>query len=461
MKKLASFILMFLIFISLSCKKVKIENNSYKPRLLITTDIGGDPDDMQSMIRLLLYSNEFEIEGLVASASGTIGELDEAVVRTDLIEKIVNAYAEVQPNLMLHDPDYPLADTLFVRIKNGNPQRGSTAVGEGHLTEGSAWIIQQVDESEELLNVAIWGGQTDLAQALWQVKSNRSKDEYRKFIAKLRVHDIADQDSLFPHIKANHPDLFYILNRASLQEDKRNAVFRGMYLDGNEQVTSLDWLKENIIENHGSLGALYPQKTWTAPNPYSAMKEGDTPSWFYFLPNGLNVPEHPEYGGWGGRFEPIENQYYNDSQDSWNGITNARVTVARWREDFQRGFAARMDWCVKEPKESNHAPVAIVNSLSSSEPIYIEASAMEELIFDASKSYDPDGDQLEYEWTSYPEAGNLQQQNLNYNPNDPSKITIYVPKLGNEQLHLIAKITDNGSPALTSYKRIIITNKTQ
>ena len=452
-KYLEIIVLAFLVF---SCQPLeKVEEQ--KPRLLITTDIGGDPDDTQSLIRLLLYSNEFEIEGLVASASGTMGELKEARVRTDLIQEIINAYAKVQPNLQLHDPDYPAADTLLGRVKTGNPQRGLPAVGEGNLTEGSSWIIQQVDESDELLNVAIWGGQTDLAQALWQVKNDRSENEYQQFIAKLRVHDIADQDSLFPHIKANHPGLFYILNRASLQEDKRNAVFRGMYLDGNEQVTSLDWLNENVIENHGPLGALYPQKTWTAPNPYGAMKEGDTPSWFYFLPTGLHSPEHPEYGGWGGRFEPIENQYYNDAQDSWNGMTNARVTVARWREDFQNAFAARMDRCVKRPEETNYAPVAIINGNQSAAPVQITAATGDDLMLDASASEDPDGDQLSFEWLKYSEAGNLATE-VNLEPNGP-KAELKMPELNGQEIHLILKVTDDGEPALSGYQRVIISKE--
>jgi uncharacterized membrane protein len=44
-----------------------------KPRLIVLTDIGGDPDDQQSMVRLMVYANEFDIEGLIASASGTPG----------------------------------------------------------------------------------------------------------------------------------------------------------------------------------------------------------------------------------------------------------------------------------------------------------------------------------------------------------------------------------------------------
>ena len=440
----------------IGCKQHQVKEP--KPRLLITTDIGGDPDDMQSLIRLLLYANEFQIEGFVASASGTIGELDEAVVRTDLIRKIVNAYGKVQPNLSRHDQDYPPVDDLLSVIKAGNPYRGKDNIGEGHLTEGSEWIINKVDEGDQPLNIAIWGGQTDLAQALWQVKSDRNEQEYQEFISKIRVHDIADQDSLFGFIKASHPDLFYILNRASLDEDKRNAVFRGMYLDGDEKITSLQWLKQHVIEDHGALGALYPQKTWTAPNPHSAMKEGDTPSWFYFLNNGLNVPEQPEYGGWGGRFELLENNYYNDAEDSWNGKHNARVTVARWRGDFQKEFAARMDWCLKDVEESNHAPIAIVNGNKSNNPLTINSKAGESVSFDASESYDPDDDEIHFQWMIYPEAGDLNKE-VKLEAKE-RMATLTVPELDqDEEIHLILKVIDSGSPGITSYRRIIVKNQ--
>src|SRR5215831_15607171 len=73
-----------------------------KPRLLVLTDIGGDPDDQQSMIRLMTYANEFEIEGLIATAAGTPGELKKDVTRPDLIRQIVKAYGKVRPNLLLH-----------------------------------------------------------------------------------------------------------------------------------------------------------------------------------------------------------------------------------------------------------------------------------------------------------------------------------------------------------------------
>src|SRR5438105_3775028 len=92
-----------------------------RPRLIVLTDVGGDPDDRQSMIRLMHYANEFDVEGLIASAAGTPGELKKEAVRPELIREIVEAYGKVRPNLLLHSPDYPDAKHLLDRVKSGNP----------------------------------------------------------------------------------------------------------------------------------------------------------------------------------------------------------------------------------------------------------------------------------------------------------------------------------------------------
>src|SRR5205085_11940388 len=93
-----------------------------RPRLIVLTDIGGDPDDSQSMVRLMVYANEFEIEGLIASAAGTPGELKEAVTRPERIREIVAAYAQVRVNLARHADGWPTVEELAARIKSGNPQ---------------------------------------------------------------------------------------------------------------------------------------------------------------------------------------------------------------------------------------------------------------------------------------------------------------------------------------------------
>jgi hypothetical protein len=462
MKRLAiSFyaIMLFLMLTGFSPggKMVWLSGNDHLPILIITTDIGGDPDDQQSLTRLLVYSNEFDIRGLVASASGTRGELGVDTVKEQLIREYVAAYGEVYHNLIRHDSGYPHPDTLLARIKKGNPYRGPDHIGEGNDTEASDWIIRVVDEAGEgPVHVAIWGGQTDLVQALWKVKHTRNKEGYGSFISKLRIYDINDQDGLYGTIRGMFPELFYILACAPEGSDKREGAYRGMYLGGDEELTSREWVDAHVRTDHGPLGALYPPETWTAPNPHGALKEGDTPSWFYFLKNGLQDPEHPGWGGWGGRFKPDSGSFFRDDEDFADGVTSARSAVSRWRPAFQNDFEARMDWCVKPFGEANHNPVAVVMGDETKNILYVDAAEGDTLTFSAMESYDPDGGRLEFTWWTYPEAGsNLHCPMIEDNISPEVSFIVPYGEAGAD-LHLICEVKDNGSPPLTDYRRIVI-----
>jgi hypothetical protein len=317
-----------------------------RPRLAILTDIGGDPDDQQSMVRLMVYANEFDIEALIATASGTPGELKKAITRPDLILEIVDAYGRVLPNLRKHASDWPDADALRRKVKSGNPYRGRQNIGRGHDTDGSQELTRLVDNGspERPLNICIWGGQTDLAQALWRVKQDRSDLEFAAFVKRFRVYDIADQDGIAEWMRGEFPGMQYVLSKAPQGHDKREATFRGMYLTGDESLTGRQWVDDNV-RSQGPLGALYPTKTWTAPNKHSCLKEGDSPSWFFFLTRGGNDPRDPTKPGWGGRFQRERDGWYRDlpARDGFD----PRHTVSRWRPEFQADFAQRMAWCVK------------------------------------------------------------------------------------------------------------------
>jgi hypothetical protein len=449
----SSILIFLLLFLGI------IAGNAQLPRLLITTDIGGDPDDQQSLVRLMVYSNEFEIEGIIASASGTPGELKEAVVRPDLVEEIIRGYQAVYPNLLKHDKNFPEPGKLFSVVKKGNPQRGWENVGKGCDTEGSEWIIAQVDKKDKRpLNICIFGGQTDLAQTLWKVKNTRNEKDYRLFLSKIRVYEINDQDKIFSQLYSEHKVPFYIQAKAPEGVDKREGAYRGVYLGGDESLTSLAWLRENILENHGPLGKLYPTKTWTAPNPHGVMKEGDTPSWFFFLENGLNIPERPELGGWGGRFMKNESGVYRDATDTFEGKTEARATVYRWRPDFQNDWAARMDCCVKNYEECNHAPVAVVNGSKDRKPLIINVNKGDNIILDASQSFDPDNNELSFEWLVYPEKQGTDKTAILKTEREKAMIQLEnIQTIGS--LSLLLRVTDKGNPQLVSYKKILINRK--
>lgn len=460
------------------------------PRLLVLTDIGGDPDDQQSMRRLMLYTNEFQIEGLIASASGTPGEVGSAIVRPELIRDIVDDYEVARVNLVQHATGYATADALRNVIKSGNPNRGVTNVGAGKSTAGSNHIINRVDASQETLHVSIWGGATDLAQALFDVRATRTAAEAAAFRDKLRVYAIADQDKVGSaqgpgeYIRSNFPDVRYIEAGPPSNGSSFAALFRGMYQNdstnsgsttsGKTQLvkdavvplTQEAWVKANVVNGHGPLGAGYPivnQNPDTSRNT-SGVKEGDTPSWFYLLPNGLSDPDEPTWGGWGGRFKLDAGEHYIDGQDKHfsgtsNVATQRKWTVARWREAYQNDFAARMDWAVTGFADANHNPIALLNGDDTLDVLKLTAHPDETVTLSALGSSDPDGDNLLYRWWIYDEAGTYAgPRPLTLSDADTARARLLIPQDAlDTQIHVILEVTDTSAIVpLTSYRRAVL-----
>lgn len=429
-----------------------------RPRLLVLTDIGGDPDDQQSLIRLLLYANELELEGLIATASTLPDQNPPPAPRTDLIEQLLDAYAQVWPRLQVHAPTYPPPDQLRRIVSAGNPRRGVAEVGPDHDTAGSRAIIHAGDRDDPRpLNIAIWGGQTDLAQALWRVRQERGAAGLATFVRRLRVYDINDQDRIGDWLYQEFPGLFYVLANAERGRDKREGAYRGMYLGGDESLTSRQWVERHVTHDHGPLGALYPTSTWTAPNPHATLKEGDTPSWFYFLPLGLSDPEHPEWGGWGGRFRRGPRGRYQDARDTVGQITDARATVWRWRADYQADFQARLDWCsATRFADANHAPRAVVDDDRSRQIIMRSPRPGEQVTFSAAGSSDPDADQqLKFRWWVYEEPSHGATVALT--GSDSAQLSVVMPAADvTQELHLVLEVRDTGTPSLVSYRRMVL-----
>ncbi|MEZ2338560.1 nucleoside hydrolase-like domain-containing protein [Mucilaginibacter sp. RCC_168] len=445
-----------------------------KNRLIVVTDIGNEPDDFMSMIRLMLYSNQIDIEGLIASTSVH----QSTKVSPELIKKVVYAYAKVQPNLLKHEPGFPSAEKLLGLIKKGLPVYGMEGVGKGKDSEGSEWIIQMLEKKDSRpLWIAVWGGPNTLAQALWKIKETRSETAAKRLISKLRVYTISDQDNTGPWIRRNFPDLFYIASPGNYYNATWSAINR-VFSGANNEVISNDWLEKNVQEGHGPLGAIYPDVAWGM--------EGDTPSWLMLIPNGLNEPERPNWGGWGGRYEyykpaydpkvkwivPLEEEtrpFWTNAEDSFKpykagkwGLALVKdtatykgnhVTLWRWREDFQNDFAARMTWCHKNYKDANHPPVV---KLSTPERITVKSGGTFSL--DGSASYDPDGDGLSYLWFQYPEAGTSNKSVIIFPENISAYNDLKAPEVDSPQtVHIILKVTDKGMPRLSRYKRVIVT----
>lgn len=450
---------LLLLLLGLAAGHVAPATPEANPRLLVLTDIGQDPDDQQSLVRLLLYANEFDLEGLVATADNN-SDREPPVIRADIIHEAIRRYGEVLPNLRLHDWRYPPAEALQSLVKEGNPWGGNSVpagrtIGEGRDTAGSEWIIRQGDRPDPRpLDITLWGGASDLAQALWKVRKTRSATETRAFVRRLRVFGINDQDSTNAWIREQFPELFYIRGQARIG-GKFDSGYRGMFLEGDYRTLSREWLLARIKSGRGPLMEYYPEKAYTQANPHQAIKEGDTPSFFYFLRNGLHEPGDPAYGGWGGRYGPQET-YFQDVADTIDGKSSYRTTVWRWRPHFQNDFAARADWCVKPFSDANHAPIALLNGDRTRRIVHLGAAAGAQVRLSAEGSVDPDGDQLTYRWWFYPEAGTAAE--LPEIANSTPQVVEFrtLPLHTGATLHLILEVTDDGAPPLVSYRRIVL-----
>jgi len=457
-----------------AAKAAKKDLPAAKARLVVLTDIENEPDDTMSMVRLLTYSNQIDIEGLIATTSMFLTNR----VAPESIHEVIQAYGKARPHLLLHENGFPAREYLDSVVKSGLPVYGMKGVGDGKDSEGSNWIVKVLEAPDERpVWVVAWGGPNTLAQALWKVQHTKTATEAERLYRKLRVYTISDQDDSGAWIRKTYPQVFYICTPGT---DFSSATWLGIttaYPGSDAEVISHDWLAKNIQQGHGPLGAAYPDVAYGM--------EGDTPSFLALIPNGLNDPEHPDYGGWGGRYElykmaalpgtmsaksigkgtplpPSEQEtrpiWTNASDAFLSPIDNQvhktnQATIWRWRTDFQNDFAARMCWATKAYKECNHPPVAV---LKSSEKITVHGG--EAFYLDATGSSDPDGDSLSYSWFQYPEAGTdpgvilPKPSALNL-----KHLSVTAPLVTKPvTLHFILKVTDKGTPPLSRYRRAIV-----
>jgi Cellulose-binding Sde182, nucleoside hydrolase-like domain/Cellulose-binding protein Sde0182, C-terminal domain len=451
-----------------------------KHRMVVLTDIEADPDDTQSLVRLLLYANEIDIEALVATTS--IWKKEN--LRPDSIRATLSTYGKVYDTLSQHAPGYPTEAELQERVMEGQTGYGMARVGAGQATEGSDTIIRLLESKDERpLWISVWGGANTLAQALYDIRATKSEAESERLISKLRVYTISDQDDSGIWIRREFPEVFYIVSPGGYGRSTWIAIARTA--PGFEEHASNQWLAENIQQDHGPLGAAYPDVVWGM--------EGDTPAYLSLIPNGLNAPDHPDWGGWGGRYElytpsadeigvgpgksvdggvpldPEPRPIWTNASDTytpWGPKKEGRaigpmddthegnqITLLRWKSDFQRDFAARMDWTTSDYNKANHPPVVAL-----AHERHLTAKSGAHITLNGFGTYDPDGDSLSYHWFNYAEAGTLDAPiDMGHAIND-FDVYFQLPEVEQtETAHFVLKVTDKGAPPLTRYARVIVT----
>jgi hypothetical protein len=415
-------------------------------RVIVETDAGGDPDDEQSLVRFLMYSNEWDVEGIICNrAEARDGEnLNSERTGLGIAQRLVRAYGECYAKLIQHDARYPKPEQLLER----------TVSGYDDSEEGVKLILAAVDSTDPrpvwFLN---WGtdhgaARSSLRRALDSVLAERGPQKYAEFKNRLRL---SSDDQFGEHTTRRDPPFPIWVDTFRPEVDGTRWYHR---FSGLSATAGGFDLERDVRTGHGPLGALYPTNTT------HRQKEGDTMTFLYLVPTGMNDPEQPTWGSWAGRYGRNDNfkdrpYYWANLADDWRGSRHRDNSLNRWTVHIQNDFRARMDWCVKDFTGANHPPVARVTG-----PLQLEVTQGDTVALDASGSNDPDGDALDFKWMIYPEVGSFRGPIPRIHDATAPQTSFVAPNIDSPQtIHLILQVSDRGSPPLTRYARVIVTVK--
>lgn len=435
---------------SLRSASAQDEQGGERLRVLIETDAGGDPDDEQSLVRFLLYTNEWDVEGIICNRPAARDRENLNPVRTGLgiVQQQLLAYGDCHPNLVKHDPRYPQMGSLLQR----------TVSGYAESEDGLKLIVAAVDSPDPRpVWYCDWGTEpisaNNLKRVLDKILNERGPEGYAKFKQRLRIighNDTGEENFLGDHATRIAPPFPLWVDTFSPPVDGKRWYHRFSGLTA--RAGGFD-LQRDVLTGHGPLGELYPTNTT------HVQKEGDTATFLYLVPTGMNDPRQPTWGSWAGRYGLMEKStaprpyYWANLPDTWQGSTHRDNSLARWAADLQNDFRARLDWCVTDFAGANHAPLVRING---GVQRALKSGDMIEL--DASHSTDPDGHGLKFEWQVYPEPGSYRGAVPLINQATSSRATLIAPPVeASQTMHIILNVTDDGVPALTRYQRVIVT----
>lgn len=478
-----------------------------KFRWIYTDD--AEIDGLSEFMRMLLYSSDFadSLQGIVYSSSEfhyrgdpdtspvvppfgwSGGDLPDGVDRLTTFQSIIagggyfgqnGGYAGAFANLRKHDRRFPTPQHLLSLVHVGNIDN----VGEMQkVTDGSTFIKNALLSGDKRpLWLVAGGGTNTIAAALDQAKKQYGNTPAwpsirRHIVATTHLYIILDQDNTFAnYLKVEWPDLDITLSRLQWAGIAYYSS-RSQFLTVDAQSYFSPTFEAKIA--HGPMLSTYPLAPPDQPDRGPAgglLSDGDAPMYYNLLPNGLRSEEDPTYGGWGGRFQKVTSSGWTDvsayflnpnSQaygpatvsDSGSGSTSATVAqdypLGRWIPAIQNDMLARSQWQTADYAHANHPPVALVPL-----PAQNVTARPGQVVPLVALAADPDGRHLTTRWYQYVEAGTYPGTVAPFSPMHPiTLITMPTDAKPGQTIHMIFEVTNDGSPPLTRYQRVILTCK--
>jgi hypothetical protein len=502
-----------------ACSQKEVMKPVEKPRIVITAD--PELDDLNSLIRFILYSTDVKVEGLIYASSQFHWKGDGKGTKWSVpgreytrgglkicpceswrwakderfIHDVVEAYEKAYPNLKVHNPAYPSPDELKSKIKFGNIEFDGDISKD---SEGSNWIKQLIlDNQPGKLFLTAWGGQSTIARALKSIEEEyQSKPEWNsikeKVLNKVVILPSGDQDDTYrDYIKPNWPGIDYrqfsggprYSYGAQLGASKTDSIY-----------LTPDYLKANVSDR-GALGALY--RVWgdgkqmvkddrfdyfglsgytneqlkemgyivwmPVQQKGSWLGEGDTGTFMNMLANGLRGYEDPAYGGWGGKqVKSTGVDFFQMDSTTRDSVMTAMRAQSR-AENAPESNVAFFPPAMNDFVNRLHWAVSPNFDDANHEPkVYVKGSLdikakVGEQVKLQGSADDPDKNEVSIKWWQYP-AGTY-NGNVSISGADTKEATITIPDNAKpgETIHIILQGTDNGKPALTRYQRVVIT----
>lgn len=479
-----------------------------KPRIIITCD--PELDDNNSLIRYLLYSSDFQTEGIIYASSkfhwkgdgnGTTqfikgSEYDNLGLGPQtswrwapderFIDDVVDAYAEAYPNLKVHHPDYPAPDYIKSVVRVGNIE----FEGDYSKDTPGSDLIKSVllDDKPGPVFVQSWGGASTIAAALRsiedQYKGTPQWDTiYQKVCHKIVLCMSGDQDGTYPNYIAKawpdagvqnarggtaplsymafmsvKPEFKYYLSPEWMQENVRSKGRLGelyrVWGDGKQMVKDDKYdyfgFKDVSIEELEKQG----YKIWMRPlQPAgSFLGEGDTFCYLQMIDNGLRAWQDQSWGGWSGRSREVKVDTTLTMEQQYAAMRAVDPAMPYFFPEVMDGLAARLAWAVTARYEdANHYPVI-------QGPLAIEAVPGEKVNIRAKVS-DPDGDELTVRWWQF-KVGTYEGEVAVDSPSAAeTSFTVPADAVAGQTIHLMLEAQDNGKPTLKKYLRVVVTVK--
>jgi hypothetical protein len=451
-----------------------VKNNSLisdelKPRIVVLTDIApGDtePDDMESMVRLLSHADLFEIEAIITCSGWNNSGGAYTDQWANYLLTVIDSYEEDLPNLMKRSEQnghqtveqestfqkigyWPSAEYIRSRHLMGSRFLGVDKIGKENGSPGCDEIIRLAEEDDERpLWILVWGGANTVAQALWQLIEYGDLNRLNNFLSKIKLYTITDQDVDWGN--RGQYDLSSHKWMRNIFGNKLFFIWDESAWTSHCEIGVAHWRDyEENIQGKGKMGGVYPRFKYGV--------EGDTPSFLYVLPNGLNDPNYPSQGSWGGYFRKVLSP--DGVTTCYSNMRDDIKSVSRKYEEYFypaifNNFAARMGWAAEG--KGNRNPEIVINGNRSFAPIHVNGSQGEKIVLDISGSYDPDGDEINFKWWIMNESKSCSLCDF-IDVDDAGKVIVTIPfNHENEDIHLICECTDTANIPLTSYRRIII-----